>query len=228
MLLRTEFGTRPNLGASASSVGDGSSGGSSKRHLADASTMGDSSPGRSRGGLAEREVSTVSAPGENTDDGREDQEGDKKVDGEENDGVDEVSVSASGSVSSSASASALRPAPESASAFLLVPELAPAPAEEEEKGGGLDNSFSRRIGPAPVEGRRRNTTAAVQSRGGGDVDGGSAGDAMHGSRRGRGLGPKEGERREEGPEEKEKTAATVIGEMLGRLPLSKLKIVIGE
>ncbi|CAN0330304.1 unnamed protein product [Ascophyllum nodosum] len=220
MLLRTEFGTRPNLGASASSVG-----GSSKRHLADASTMGDSSPGRSRGGLVEREVSTVSAPGENTDDGR-DQEGDKKVDGEEDDGVDEVSVSASGSVSSSASASALRPAQESASAFVLVPELAPAPAEEEEKGGGLDNSFSRRIGPAPVEGRRRNTTAAVQSRGGGDVDGGSAGDAMHGSRRGRGLGPKEGERREEGPEEKEKTAATVIGEMLGRLPLSKLKIVI--
>ena len=239
LLLRTEFGARPNLGASACSVdigasasalsvGDGSAGESSKRYLADASTMGDSSPGRSRGGLAGREVVTVSAAGEKTDDGREDQEGDNKVDGKERDGVDDVSVSASGSTSPSASASALRTAPESASAFVLAPELESAPVDEEEKGGGRVGSFSRRIGRASVEERRRNATAAVKNRGGSDVGGGSAGDAMHGSGTDRGLGSGEGKRREEGPEEKEKTAATVIGEVLGTLPLSKLKIVIGE
>ena len=213
--LRTEFGARPNLGASACSVGDGSAGRSSKRYLDNASVMGGSNPGRSRGGLTGREAATMSAAGKKTGAGRSE----NKVGGEEDDGVEEVAVFTSASTSSSASASAQRTAPESASAFVLVSEPASAPADQEEKGG---------VCRAPVKARDRHATAAVQSQGGSDVGGESARSAMHGRGINRRFGPGEGKRQEEGPEEKEKTAATMIEEVLGRLPLSKLKIVIGE
>ena len=157
----------------------------------------------------------MSAAGKKTGAGRSE----NKVGGEEDDGVEEFADFTSASTLSSASASAQRTAPESVSAFVLVSEPASAPADEEKKGG---------VCRAPVKARGRHATAAVQSQGGGDVGGESARSAMHGRGINRRFGPGEGKTQEEGPEEKEKTAATMIGEVLGRLPLSKLKIVIGE
>ena len=229
MLLRTEFGARPNPGASASSVSNGSLRESSNRSLADTSLMGGSRLGRSHGGLEGNEAATVSAAGENKGYGREEQEDDKKVHGEKDDHVGKVSLSASASMSPSASASALRPAPESASAFVLVPELASALADEEEKDGGCVGSSSWRNDRAPTEEWGQRGTVAPQSQGSGDVGREGAEDAVHGSRTRRRKESGEEEKRREGvPAEKEKPAATVIGEVLGRLPLSKLKIVIGD
>ena len=116
-------------------------------------------------------------------------------------------------------------------AFLSAP--ASAPPIEMKDGGAPGNGIGVHSSQTPdsvlIGERRFGQSGAVvpKTQHIGNDGGGVIENALYQDGGGRGRASGNTDRRAEETEEKEKTAAAIIGGLLGRLPLSKLKIVIG-
>ena len=117
------------------------------------------------------------------------------------------------------------------SASLSAPASAPSKAKKAEGVSGDDNEVGSSQIPGCVQiGERRSRgcrAVASKAQSTGNDGGGVIEDARYKDRGEARMGSTNTERRAEETEKKKKTAAAMIGGLLGRLPLSKLKIVIG-
>ena len=205
--LCSEYKTHLSIGSSAPSAGEGSG---DRENSPPCASMTTGNLDKCQGPLA-GDAAVASTDGQSAADG-------DKMGGGEGERIDNASDYAS------ASASASFPARSSS----LVPDV----KENDTSGDCCSGGDSSLVAdPATIEnqglsrGRAATTTVSVVSdeiENRQDSDDGAY-EYEGGARR----KPRDGKGREEESTEKEKSAAIVIGEVLGSLPLSKLKIVIG-